>query len=122
MQLLHRFLNRVADHPVLSCDKKFKAFLVETPHVSNKDQMETLGMIFNTILQILKDFVIFKKSFSGNGLLVKMSESLQNLASSYVAKGRTAEFEKMGEYIQKLGEKITTMEKIGQRIQKERIG
>lgn len=79
-------------------------------------------MIFNTILQILKDFVIFKKSFSGNGLLVKMSESLQNLASSYVAKGRTAEFEKMGEYIQKLGEKITTMEKIGQRIQKERIG
>ena len=33
MLLLHRFLNRVADHPVLSCDKKYKAFLSETPHV-----------------------------------------------------------------------------------------
>lgn len=51
-----------------------------------------------------------------------MSESLQNLASAYVAKGRTVEFDKMSEYLQKLGEKISTMEKIGQRIQKERIG
>lgn len=33
MQLLHRFLNRVADHPVLSCDKKYKAFLTEPPLV-----------------------------------------------------------------------------------------
>lgn len=33
MQLLHRFLNRVADHPVLSCDKKYKAFLIDNPVV-----------------------------------------------------------------------------------------
>ncbi len=51
-----------------------------------------------------------------------MSESLQNMASSYVAKGRTVEFEKMSEYVDKLSEKIRTMEKIGQRIQKERTG
>ena len=51
-----------------------------------------------------------------------MSESLQSMASSYVAKGRTVEFEKMSEYVDKLSEKISTMEKIGQRIQKERIG
>lgn len=51
-----------------------------------------------------------------------MSESLHSIASSYVAKGRTAEFEKMSEYVEKLSEKIRTMEKIGQRIQKERLG
>lgn len=33
MLLLHRFLNRVADHPVLSCDKKYQAFLIDTPVV-----------------------------------------------------------------------------------------
>ena len=33
MQLLHRFLNRIADHPVLSCDKKYHAFLIDTPVV-----------------------------------------------------------------------------------------
>ncbi|XP_046636019.1 sorting nexin-7-like isoform X2 [Daphnia pulicaria] len=98
MQLLHRFLNRLADHPVLSCDKKFEAFLIDTP----------------------VEFSTFKKSFAGFGLFGKMSESLQNMASSYVAKGRTVEFEKMSEYVDKLSEKIRTMEKIGQRIQKER--
>ena len=52
-----------------------------------------------------------------------MSESLQSMASStYVAKGRTIEFEKMSEYVEKLSEKINSMEKIGHRIQKERIG
>lgn len=51
-----------------------------------------------------------------------MSESLQNMASSYVAKGRTVEFEKMNDYVEKLSEKIVNLEKIGLRIQKERIG
>lgn len=51
-----------------------------------------------------------------------MSESLHNLATSYVAKGRTNEFEKMNDYIHKLTEKIGTTEKIGHRILKERMG
>lgn len=51
-----------------------------------------------------------------------MSESLHNIATSYVAKDRTAEFEKINEYVCKLAEKIQTMEKIGQRLQKERQG
>ncbi|KAI9565402.1 hypothetical protein GHT06_009194 [Daphnia sinensis] len=99
MQLLHRFLNRLADHPVLSCDKKYHAFLIDTP----------------------VEFSTFKKSFTGFGLFGKVSESLQNMASSYISKSRTVEFEKMSEYVDKLSEKIHTMEKIGQRIQKERI-
>jgi hypothetical protein len=51
-----------------------------------------------------------------------MSESLHNIATAYVAKDRTAEFEKINEYVCKLAEKIQTMEKIGQRLQKERQG
>lgn len=51
-----------------------------------------------------------------------MSESLHNMATAYVAKGRTAEFDKMVEYVDKLADKIKTMEKAGQRIQKERTG
>lgn len=34
MQLLKRFLNRVADHPLLSRDHRFKGFLVEPQNVS----------------------------------------------------------------------------------------
>ena len=33
MALLHRFMNRVADHPVLSCNESFKLFLVSKPSV-----------------------------------------------------------------------------------------
>jgi len=99
MQLLGRFLNRLADHPVLSCDKHYKAFITEPP----------------------AEFSLFKKSTSGLGLFGRMSESLHNLATSYVAKGRTIEFEKMNDYILKLTDKIHTMEKIGNRVQKERL-
>jgi len=99
MQLLGRFLNRVADHPVLSCDKRYKAFLTEPPN----------------------EFSAFKRLNSSVGLFGRMSESLHNLATSYVAKGRTNEFEKMNDYIHKLTEKIGTTEKIGHRILKERM-
>lgn len=51
-----------------------------------------------------------------------MSESLHNIATAYSTKGRAVEFDKMNDYVEKLAEKIHTMEKIGQRVQKERIG
>jgi len=99
MQLLGRFLNRVADHPVLSSNKLYKAFLTEPPN----------------------EFSIVKRSSNSLGLFGRMSESLHNLATAYVAKGRTNEFEKMNDYILKLTEKMSTMEKIGHRILKERL-
>ena len=73
-------------------------------------------------MMTLQEFSLFKKSTSGLGLFGRMSESLHNLATSYVAKGRTIEFEKMNDYILKLTDKIHTMEKIGNRVQKERLG
>lgn len=69
-----------------------------------------------------QEFSSYKKTFANFGLFGKMSESLHNIATAYVNKGRTAEFEKMNDYVEKLAEKIHTMEKIGQRVQKERIG
>jgi len=100
MQLLKRFLNRVADHPLLSRDHRFKGFLVEPQN----------------------EFSVMRKVSQPPGLLARVTESLQSMATSYVAKERTAEFEKVHEYLCKLAEKIHTMEKIGQRVQKERSG
>ena len=37
MALLHRFMNRVADHPVLSCNDSFKLFIVSKPSVGQHD-------------------------------------------------------------------------------------
>lgn len=51
-----------------------------------------------------------------------MSESLQSIAASYIAKDRAPEFERINDYVDKLAEKLQRMEKIGQRVQKERQG
>lgn len=34
MKLLHGFLNRVVNHPILSCDKGLRAFLTAKPTVN----------------------------------------------------------------------------------------
>ena len=35
MKLLHIFLNRMVNHPILSCDKNFHVFLTAKPAVSS---------------------------------------------------------------------------------------
>jgi hypothetical protein len=42
MALLHRFLNRVANHPVLSCNHSVKVFITAKPSVSCKCLIQTL--------------------------------------------------------------------------------
>ncbi|PSN51060.1 hypothetical protein C0J52_01520 [Blattella germanica] len=87
MALLHRFLNRVANHPVLSCN------------------------------QSVKEFAIHRKS--RQGLLGRVSSSFHNLAAVYMMRQRTTEFEQIREYVSCLGEKLNSVDKISQRIQKE---
>nr|CAD7398034.1 unnamed protein product [Timema cristinae] len=96
MALLHRFLNRVANHPVLSCNNSLKVFLTAKP----------------------SEFSIHRKS--GRGLLGRMSSSLNNLAAVYMIRQRTPEFEHVREYVTMLGEKLSSIDKISQRIHKER--
>lgn len=96
MALLHRFLNRVANHPVLSCNQSVKVFLTAKP----------------------SEFSIHRKS--RQGLLGRMSSSFHNLAAVYMMRQRTPEFEQVREYVNTLGEKLNSIDKISQRIHKER--
>nr|CAD7445055.1 unnamed protein product [Timema bartmani] len=96
MALLHRFLNRVANHPVLSCNNSLKVFLTAKP----------------------SEFSIHRKS--RQGLLGRMSSSFNNLAAVYMIRQRTPEFEHVREYVTMLGEKLSSIDKISQRIHKER--
>lgn len=96
MALLHRFLNRVANHPVLSCNQSMKVFLTAKP----------------------SEFLIHRKSHQG--FLGRMSTSFHNLAAVYMMRQRTQEFEQVHEYVTSLGEKLNSVDKISQRIHKER--
>jgi sorting nexin-7/30 len=96
MALLHRFLNRIAKHPVLSCNQSVKVFLTAKP----------------------SEFSIHRKS--RQGLLGRMSTSFHNLAAVYMMRHRTQEFEQVREYVAALGEKLNSVDKISQHIHKER--
>ncbi|OAD60077.1 Sorting nexin-30 [Eufriesea mexicana] len=95
MKLLHVFLNRVVNHPILSCDKNLFIFLATKP----------------------AEFLIYRKN-RGN-VLVKMTDSLQNIASTYTMK-RHFEFEQIRDYCTALSEKLAIVDKINHRIHKER--
>ncbi|XP_049953727.1 sorting nexin-7-like [Schistocerca serialis cubense] len=96
MALLHRFLNRIASHPVLSCNLSLKIFLTAKP----------------------SEFSIHRKCRLS--LLGRVSNSLQNLASVYMMHQKNSEFDRIRDYLTSLGEKLTNIDKIAQRIQKER--
>ncbi|KYN50152.1 Sorting nexin-30, partial [Cyphomyrmex costatus] len=96
MKLLHIFLNRVVNHPILSCDKNLHIFLTTKP----------------------TEFLIHRKN-RGN-MLEKVTDSLQNIASTYTMKQRHLEFEQIRDYCTALGEKLSTIDKINHRIHKER--
>ncbi|XP_066583969.1 sorting nexin-7-like [Prorops nasuta] len=96
MKLLHIFLNRVVNHPILSCDKNLHIFLTSKP----------------------SEFMILRKN-RGN-VLFKMTDSLQNIANIYTMKQRHTEFEQVRDYCTALSEKLMTIDKINHRIHKER--
>ncbi|KAF4518509.1 hypothetical protein B566_EDAN009709 [Ephemera danica] len=95
MALLHRFMNRVADHPVLSCNPSFKLFVTAKP----------------------SEFSIHRKS--KQGLLGRWTDSLQNLAAVYLSKGRPPDFDQTLNYVQALSDKLANIEKISHRVNKE---
>ncbi|KAG8233463.1 hypothetical protein J437_LFUL013750 [Ladona fulva] len=104
MALLHRFLNRVADHPVLSCHHSVRSFLTAKP----------------------SEFSIIRKSKrqdgTGGGFLGRFSDSIHNLANVYLARDRAPpEFERVSEYVAGLGDKLANVDKVGARIHKERL-
>ncbi|XP_034256058.1 sorting nexin-30-like isoform X2 [Thrips palmi] len=96
LAMLHRFLTRVVAHPVLSYNMSLYVFLTAKP----------------------SEFNIHRKS--GQGILGRVTDSLQNLTTNYLVRQRSPEFDSVRDYANTLGEKLTQLEKVGRRLQKER--
>ncbi|CAJ0927634.1 unnamed protein product [Ranitomeya imitator] len=93
---LHKFLNRIADHPTLTFNEDFKIFLTAQAWelTSHKKQ--------------------------GPGLLSRMGQTIKAVASSVRGvKNRPDEFTELGEYVEAFGQKVSVLDKVSQRIHKE---
>lgn len=136
MVALQKFLNRIADHPVLSFNKYFQTFLTAKQSVcistlivtepmhrkvcSTKEKTIFLFPVQNLHLFVMQEFQAAKKESSG--LLTKMADSFHNMSASYMMKNRSAEFVVMNEYINTFSEKLGVLDRISQRIVKEQYG
>ncbi|XP_046670781.1 sorting nexin-30-like [Homalodisca vitripennis] len=96
MAMLHRFLNRIVSHPILSSHPTVHLFLTAKP----------------------AEFLMHRRN-SGS-LIGRMTGSLQQIANSYACQKTEPEFETVKDYVETLSEKLSTLEKIGERIHKER--
>ncbi|KAJ8010439.1 hypothetical protein DPEC_G00075090 [Dallia pectoralis] len=93
---LHRFLNHVADHAILSFSEDFKVFLTAQ----------------------VWELASYKKQ--GPGLLSRMGETVRAVANSVRGvKNRPEEFTAMQLYVEAFSNKIISLDKVTQRIVKE---
>ncbi|XP_054479371.1 sorting nexin-7 [Anoplopoma fimbria] len=91
---LHRFLNKISVHPILSYSQHFKVFLTAQELLSHKKQ--------------------------GPGFLSRMGETVRAVANSVRGlKSRPEEFTMMQEYVEDFSNKICSVDKVTQRIIKE---
>ncbi|XP_054621255.1 sorting nexin-7 [Dunckerocampus dactyliophorus] len=91
---LHRFLNKIAEHPILSFNQHFQIFLTAQDFPSHKKQ--------------------------GPGFLSRMSDTVRAVANSVRGlKSRPEEFTLMQEYVETFSNKISSVDKVSQRIIKE---
>lgn len=91
---LHRFLNKISEHPILSSSEHFKVFLTA---------------------QVLTPY---RKQ--GPGFLSRMGETVRAVANSVRGlRSRPEEFLIMQEYVEDFSNKISSMDKVTQRIIKE---
>uniref|UniRef100_A0A673B0L6 Sorting nexin 7 n=1 Tax=Sphaeramia orbicularis TaxID=375764 RepID=A0A673B0L6_9TELE len=91
---LHRFLNKISEHPVLSYSQHFKVFLTAQELTSHRKQ--------------------------GPGFLSRMGETVRAVANSVRGlRSRPEEFSVMQEYVDHFSTKICSVDKVTQRIIKE---
>ncbi|XP_030613161.1 sorting nexin-7-like [Archocentrus centrarchus] len=91
---LHRFLNKISEHPILSYSQHFKVFLTAQDLASHKKQ--------------------------GPGFLSRMGETVRAVANSVRGlRSRPEEFAVMQEYVEDFSNKMCSMDKVTQRIVKE---
>ncbi|XP_075414853.1 sorting nexin-7 [Tenrec ecaudatus] len=93
---LHKFLNRIADHPTLTFNEDFKVFLTAQAWELSSHKKQ------------------------GPGLLSRMGQTARAVASSLRGvKNRPEEFMDMNNFIETFSQKINLIDKISQRIYKE---
>ncbi|XP_076844577.1 sorting nexin-7 isoform X2 [Brachyhypopomus gauderio] len=91
---LHRFLNRIADHPILSCSEDFKIFLTAEELGTHKKQ--------------------------GPGFLSRLGDTMRSVAASVRGvRTRPEEFTAIQDYVEAFSLKMTSLDKVTQRIIKE---
>ncbi|XP_026147765.1 sorting nexin-7 [Mastacembelus armatus] len=91
---LQRFLNKISEHPILSYCQSFKVFLTAQELTSHKKQ--------------------------GAGFLSRMGETMRAVANSVRGlRSRPAEFILMQEYVEAFGNKISSVDRVTQRIIRE---
>uniref|UniRef100_A0A096M7E6 Sorting nexin 7 n=1 Tax=Poecilia formosa TaxID=48698 RepID=A0A096M7E6_POEFO len=94
---LHRFLNRIADHPILSCSHHFKVFLTE---------------------ETTQELAPHRKL--GPGFLSRMSETMRAMANSVRGlRSKLEEFAVMQAYVDDFSNKMCSVDKVTNRIIKE---
>ncbi|XP_007885296.2 sorting nexin-7 isoform X1 [Callorhinchus milii] len=93
---LHKFLNRIADHPTLSFNEDFKVFLTaQAWELASHKKLDP-------------------------GFIVKMGETVRAVAGTVRSvKNRPDEFRAMNEYVDIFRQKLGTLDKISHRILKE---
>uniref|UniRef100_A0A668T4L3 PX domain-containing protein n=1 Tax=Oreochromis aureus TaxID=47969 RepID=A0A668T4L3_OREAU len=91
---LHRFLNKISEHPILSYSQHFQVFLTAQDLAPHRKQ--------------------------GPGFLSRMGETVRAVANSVRGlKSRPEEFAVMQEYVDDFSNKMCCMDKVTQRIVKE---
>ncbi|XP_062848286.1 sorting nexin-7 isoform X2 [Trichomycterus rosablanca] len=94
---LHKFLNRIADHPILSCSEDFKVFLTAQAWelASHKKQ--------------------------GSSFLSRMGDTVRAVAATVRGgvRNRPEEFTAIQDYVEDFSQKMTSIDRVTQRIIKE---
>ncbi|XP_071496918.1 sorting nexin-30-like [Diadema antillarum] len=90
---LNKFLERISEHPVLSFNEILKVFLTAKELTAHRRQ--------------------------SSSLVSRMGSSLRTSTTAALLRNRSPEYTVMGEYVQMLGEKLGSIDRISQRILNE---
>ncbi|XP_030852262.1 sorting nexin-30 isoform X1 [Strongylocentrotus purpuratus] len=90
---LHKFLERISEHPVLSFNENLQVFVTAKELTAHRRQSMSL--------------------------MSRMGSSLRTTTTAALLRNRSPEFTVMGEYVQMLGEKLGSIERISLRILQE---
>ncbi|XP_052452189.1 sorting nexin-7 isoform X1 [Carassius gibelio] len=93
---LHRFLNKIAEHPIFSSSEDFKIFLTAASGELSSHKKQ------------------------GPGFLSRMGETVKAVAAAVRGvRNRPLEFTEMQEYVEAFSQKISSLDKVTQRIVRE---